>query len=114
MPMNVTAISPSPTSLLVSWDPPSFAETIDHYFISWSPVELPTGVLLEGGMLEEDCVSANAPVLGTANCSDVVDFTITGLEEYVEYRVTVVASNDVGNSSGGSTTERTLPDSEWM
>ena len=110
MPMNVNATATSPTTIQVQWEHPPFMETIDHYFISWNPINLPEGVILEGGMEEIDCVSPNTPVLGSVNCTDVTEFNITGLEEYVEYRVTVIASNDVGNSTSGMDVERTLPD----
>ena len=64
--------------------------------------------------MEINCVSANTPVLGTTNCTDVMEFNITGLEEYVNYTVMVIASNDVGNSTSGTDTALTLPDCEYQ
>ena len=114
MPMNVTAMATSPTTINVRWEPPPFVDTIDHYFISWTPVGLPRVVFLSGGMEEIDCVSSNTPLLGRVNCTDVMEFNITGLEEHIEYQVMVLASNDVGNSTSGMDTERTLPDGEYI
>ena len=114
MPMNVTATATSPTAINVRWEPPPFVDTIDHYFISWTAVGLPRGVFLSGGMEEIDCVSSNTPLLGRVNCTDVMEFDITGLEEHIEYQVMVLASNDVGNSTSGMDTERTLPDCEYI
>ena len=114
MPMNVTATATSPTTINVRWEPPPFVDTIDHYFVSWMPVGLPRGVFLGGGMEEIDCVSSNTPLPGYVNCTDVMEFDITGLEEHIEYQVMVLASNDVGNSTSGMDTERTLPDGEYM
>jgi hypothetical protein len=110
MPMNVTATATSPTMINVQWEHPPFMNTIDHYFVSWEPFGLPPAVTLVGGMMEINCVSANTPVLGTTNCTDVMEFNITGLEEYVNYTVMVIASNDVGNSTSGSDTAQTPPD----
>ena len=59
--------------------------------------------------MEINCTSANTPVMGTTNCTDVMEFNITGLEEYVIYTMMVIASNDVGNSTSGTATARTLP-----
>ena len=87
--------------------------TIDDYFISWEPFGLPDGVVPPGGMAEIQCASANTPVAGMANCTNVMEFTITGLEEFINYRVMVIASNDAGNSTSGTATARTLPASEW-
>jgi hypothetical protein len=109
MPMNVTATATSPTMINVQWEHPPFMNTIDHYFVSWEPFGLPPAVTLVGGMMEINCVSANTPVLGTTNCTDVMEFNITGLEEYVNYTVMVIASNDVGNSTSGTDTALTLP-----
>ena len=58
--------------------------------------------------MEINCVSANTPMTGMPNCTDVMEFNITGLEEYVNYTVMVIASNDVGNSTSGTDTARTL------
>ena len=65
--------------------------------------------------MEIDCVSPNTPwsVMGMPNCTDVMEFNITGLEEYVNYTVMVIASNDVGNSTSGTDTALTLPDCEY-
>ena len=114
MPMNVTATATSPTKINIRWEPPPFVDTIDHYFISWTPVGLPRGVFLGGGMEEIDCVSSNTPLPGRVNCTDVMEFNIAGLEEHIEYQVMVLASNDVGNSTSGMDTERTLPDGEYI
>ena len=114
MPMNVTATATSPTTINVRWEPPPFVDTIDHYFVSWMPVGLPRGVFLGGGMEEIDCVSSSTPLPGRVNCTDVMEFDITGLEEHIEYQVMVLASNDVGNSTSGMDTERTLPDGEYI
>ena len=114
MPMNVTATATSPTMINVQWEHPPFMNTIDQYFVSWEPFGLPPAVTLVGGMMEINCVSANTPVLGTTNCTDVMEFNITGLEEYVNYTVMVIASNDVGNSTSGTDTALTLPDCEYM
>ena len=111
--MNVTATATSPTMINVQWEHPPFMNTIDHYFVSWEPFGLPPAVTLGGGMMEINCVSANTPVLGTTNCTDVMEFNITGLEEYVNYTVMVIASNDVGNSTSGTDTALTLPDCEY-
>ena len=114
MPMKVKATATSPTTINVHWEPPPFVDTIDHYFVSWTPVGLPRVVFLGGGMEEIDCVSSNTPLLGRVNCTDVMEFDITRLEEHIEYQVMVLASNDVGNSTSGMDTERTLPDGEYM
>ena len=90
--------------------------TIDDYFISWEPFGLPDGVVLQGGMAEIQCVSPNIPgrpILPMANCTDVMEFNITGLEEFINYRVMVIASNDAGNGTSGTATALTLPASEW-
>ena len=113
MPMNVTATATSPTTINVQWVQPPFMNTIDDYFISWEPFGLPDGVMLQGGMAEIQCASANTPKNGTANCTDVMEFNITGLEEFINYRVMVIASNDAGNGTSGTATTRTLPASEW-
>ena len=114
MPMNVTAMATSPTTINVRWEPPPFVDTIDHYFVSWTPVGLPHGVFLSGGMEEIDFVSSNTPIPGRVNCTDVMEFDIAGLEEHIEYQVMVLASNDVGNSTSGMDIERTLPDGEYI
>jgi chitodextrinase len=108
MPMNVVATATNATTIRVQWMHPDFARTIDHYFVSWQP-SVPSGVTLAGGMMEINCTSANTPVMGTTNCTDVMEFNITGLEEYVIYTMMVIASNDVGNSTSGTATARTLP-----
>ena len=87
--------------------------TIDDYFISWEPFGLPDGVVLQGGMEEIQCASANTPDAGMPNCTNVMEFNITGLEEFINYRVMVIASNDAGNSTSGTDTALTLPASEW-
>ena len=113
MPMNVTATATSSTTINVQWVQPPFMNTIDDYFISWEPFGLPDGVMPQGGMAEIQCVSANSPMLPMTSCTDVMEFNITGLEEFINYRVMVIASNDAGNGTSGTATARTLPSSEW-
>ena len=112
MPMNVTATATSPTTINVQWVQPPFVNTIDDYFISWEPFGLPDGVVLQGGMEKIQC-TVTAGKRSVSICTNLMEFNITGLEEFINYRVMVIASNDVGNSTSGTATALTLPASEW-
>ena len=113
--MNVTATALSTTSIQVTWAHPMFMNTIDDYFVSWEPFGLPAGVQLQGGSAEIDCESFNLfsgrrrKRTGSPPCTDFMEFTITGLEEYINYNVSVIASNDAGNGTSGFDMALTLP-----
>jgi len=123
--MNVMATAISSTSIMVTWTHPMFMNTIDDYFIDWEPFGLPSGVLLQGGSQEILCESFRLPGPtrkrsvsphmvrrkrnGFPLCTDFMSFNITGLEEYINYNVSVIATNDAGNGTRGFDTALTMP-----
>lgn len=109
--MNVMATTLSTTEIQVTWSHPPFNETIDQIFVNWVP-SVPAGVPYTPGSTEIVCSSDNNPVMGMLNCNNITEFTILGLQEYITYAVTVIASNNAGNSSTGSATNTTMPASE--
>ena len=112
-PMNVTATANSPTSIMVTWTHPMFMNTIDDYFIVWEQFGLPAGVLREGGSEEILCDSVNSLITKRKRnvhppCVDFTSFNITDLAEYTYYNVSVIASNDAGESARGFDTALTM------
>ena len=120
--MNVMATAISSTSIMVTWTHPMFMNTIDDYFIDWEPFGLPSGVLLQGGSTQIHCYSFPVMVKRSVSphmvrrkrtnlplCIEVMSFNITGLEEYINYNVSVIATNNAGNGTRGFDTALTMP-----
>ena len=111
-PMNVMATAISSTAIMVTWTHPMFMNTIDDYFLGWEPTGLPSGVLLQGGSTQIFCYSANQIARKRSVlplCTEIMSFNITGLEEYINYNVSVSASNSAGNGARGFDTALTMP-----
>ena len=115
--MNVMATAISSTSIMVTWTHPMFMNTIADYFVVWEPIGLPSGVVLQGGSIEIICESVS---MGRRKrsiftpCINVRSFSITGLEEYISYNVSVIASNSAGNGARGFDVALTLPAGNLM
>ena len=122
-PMNVMATAISSTAIMVTWTHPMFMNTIDDYFVVWEQFGLPSGVLKEGGAEEILCESFNtharkrsvSPHMVRRKrsrfpfCTEFTRFNITGLEEYINYTVSVIASNNAGDGTRGFDTALTMP-----
>ena len=121
--MNVMATAISSTAIMLTWTHPMFMNTIDAYFVVWEQFGLPSGVPKEGGGDEIICESFNTHArkrsvsphmvrrkrTGFTFCTEVTSFNFTGLEEYINYNLTVFAFNDAGNGAGGFDTALTMP-----
>ena len=103
-PQNVTATVVSSTEIEVSWeDLPAICQNgvITMYKIQFEPLET------FGGQITSDTVN-------TSNGS-VLIMVLTGLEEYVEYNISVRAYTSAGSGPySDPVTERTLEDGEKL
>ena len=100
-PQSLTVVALSPTSLNVSWQPvPAIDRNgiITQYTVDFDPVQTFGGQLM------------NASMVVDASESYVI---LEGLQEYVEYNVTVRASTVAGDGEYSPTVQqRTLEDGE--
>ena len=85
--------TPQSTSITITWTQPE-GDVVDSYEITYT--------------FQGPCPNAEAPVTMTTNDGTTREYTVTGLEEFSDFIITITAMNRAGRSNGASTTAMTL------
>ena len=89
----IVSTTPQSTSITITWTQPE-GDVVDSYEITYT--------------FQGPCPNAEAPVTMTTNDGTTREYTVTGLEEFSDFIITITAMNRAGRSNGASTTAMTL------
>ena len=101
----ISEVSAAATSVTIMWTQPQFSREVTGYTITVTPRDN-TGIGRCSGFVEDDRIASTQPGVTTT--------TLAGLEEFREYRVTVLATFTSGFGLTNPTAESISMDFETL